>query len=148
MKTKRYRGRERVQVYKKPAKSLTEQHHARACDINTIMAKYLKTGVIEHVAKWEPTFGDVSEQDFKKSMDTVTRVESEFYELPAYVRAHYQGDPAKYLAAVVTDEGLEELQKLKPPGQRYERDGSPEAEAPKEPQKAAEPPQGDTGGVT
>lgn len=139
--------RHRVQVYKKPGKSMTEQHHAKACDINTIMAKYLKTGVMEHISKYEPTFGDVSAVDFKTSMDTITRVESEFYDLPAYVRAHYDQDPAKYLAAVITDEGLEELRNLKPPGTQYDREGNPEVAA-KPATEAPEEPTGDTEGVT
>lgn len=143
--------RNRVQVYKKPGKSLTEQHHAKACDINTIMARYLKTGLIEHISRYEPQFGDISELDFKKSLDTITRVESEFYELPAYVRDHYENDPSNYLAAVVTDEGLKELQSLKPPGQQYNRDGTID-HGEEQPQKAPEKPpdaaQGDSGRVT
>lgn len=143
--------RNRVQVYKKPGKSLTEQHHAKACDINTIMAKYLKDGLIDHISKYEPQFGDVSELDFKHSMDTITRVESEFHDLPAYVREHYDHDPANYLAAVITDDGLEELRNLKPPGQQYNRDGTID-QGEEQPQKAAEKPpeaaEGETGGVT
>lgn len=139
--------RNRVQVYKKPGKSLTEQHHAKACDINTIMARYLKTGLIDHISKYEPQFGDVSELDFKQSLDTITRVESEFYELPAFVRDHYDNDPSNYLAAVVTEEGLADLQSLKPPGQQYNRDGT--IEHPPEPaEKPSETGEGDTGGVT
>ena len=38
-------------------KSLTEQHHAKACDINSIMAKYVKTGVLDHITRYEPTYG-------------------------------------------------------------------------------------------
>lgn len=140
--------RRRVQVYKDPGESLTEQHHAKACDINTIMAKYLKTGLIEHVSRYEPQFGDVTELDFKRSMDTVARVESEFYDLPAFVRAHYDQDPSKYLAAIVTDEGLAELQALKPPGQQYNRDGTREEQPDKPAEKPPEAAEGDTGGVT
>lgn len=136
------RAVKRFPQYKKPGKSITEQHHARACDINTIMAKYLKTGVIDHIAKWEPQFGDVSDLDFQRSMETITRVESEFYELPAFARAHYDHDPAKYLAAVVTPEGLEELQNLRPSGQEYERDGSRSLKEPKTaPETAPEAPE-------
>lgn len=140
--------RRRFKQYTKPGKSMTEQHHARACDINAIMAKYVKTGVLEHVSKYEPTYADVSQLDFKQAMDTVCRVESEFHELPAFVREHYENDPTAYIEAISTPEGLRELKNLKPPGMNYERDGSPSQKAPAEPKKAAEPPTGDSETVT
>lgn len=140
--------RRRFKQYTKPGVSMTEQHHARACDINAIMAKYIKTGVIEHISKYEPTFADVSQLDFKQALDTVCRVESEFYDLPAFVRDHYDNDPQNYINAITTPEGLKELKSLKPPGMNYNRDGSPAVEAPTEPEKAAEPPKGDSGTVT
>lgn len=118
--------RDRVQAYKVPGDSMTEQHHARACDVNTIMAKYLKSGVIDHIKQYEPQFGDVSNLDFKTSMDQVAAVKSEFHNLPAFVRDHYKQDPGAYLDAVSTEEGIEELRKLKPPGQKYDRDGNRE----------------------
>lgn len=118
---------------------LTEQHHARACDINTIMAKYVKTGVIEHIKRYEPTFGDVSETDFSKSMQVVAQVCSEFEELPAFARDHY-GTPEKYLEAVSSPEGLEELRSLRPKGDRYDQDGSPKKPS-QEPSESPEAPE-------
>ena len=116
--------RKAVQVYQNPGVSMTEQHHARACDINTIMTKYLKTGVVDHINKYEPTYGDVSEADFKKSMDLVAAVKSEFQDLPAYVRAEI-GDEATYLSLMQTDEGVSQLRSILAPGEKYEKDGSP-----------------------
>lgn len=142
------RIRRRFQQYKKPGKSMTEQHHARACDINAIMAKYVKTGVIEHLSRYEPTFADVSELDFKRSLDTVARVEQEFADLPAFVRDHYENDPQEYINALRTPEGIEELRNLKPPGMNYQRDGSPAVGAHKEPKEAPAAPDGDSGTVT
>lgn len=118
-----------VQVYKKPGQSLTEQHHARSCDINTIMAKYIKTGIIEHVNNYEPTFGDVSGLDFKKAMDTVALVKSEFANMPAYVRDHFNQDEAAYLEKVSTPEGVQELKNILYPADAYTDDGSPDLDA-------------------
>lgn len=108
--------------------SLTEQHHARACDINTIMAKYVRTGLIEHVSQYEPRFGDVSKVDFQDAMFLVKEVESEFQNLPAYVRAHY-GDAQNYLEAISTPEGVEALRSLRPPAEQYTLDGEPDLAA-------------------
>lgn len=142
-----YKNRKRIQVYKKPGVSLTEQHHAKACDINAIMAKYLKTGVLDHVKENEALFGDISQLDFKGSMDTIKAVETQFYDLPAYARKHYQGDPQKYLAAISTEEGIRELRNLKPPGMQYDRDGNRET-PPAAAETAPAAPEGDSETVT
>lgn len=118
--------------------TMTEQHHARACDINTIMAKYVRTGLLEHVSKYEPTFGDVSRVDFQDAMFLVAEVEAEFQDLPAYVREHY-GNAQNYLEAIQTEEGVEALRSLKPPGQQYTLDGDPDLEG-KAAQSALKPP--------
>jgi len=114
----------KVGVYKKPGKTMTEQNHARACDINTIMAKYIKTGVLEHIKMYEPTYGDVSEADWQKSMETICNVRSEFNELPAYVRKEIGGED-KYLALMQTDKGVATLRNILAPAEKYEADGAP-----------------------
>lgn len=118
--------RERV-VTKTPGKSLTEQHHARSCDINSIMAKYLKTGVIDHISKYEPQYGDVCMQDYKQAQDLVARVKTEFEELPGYVRARFN-DVSHYLALMQTDEGVETLRGFLAPGEQYDRQGNTKPE--------------------
>lgn len=117
--------------------SMTEQHHARACDINTIMARYVQTGLIDHLSKYEPQFGDVSRFDFQEAMYLVKEVESEFANLPAYVRDHYR-NAQNYLEAIQTEEGVQALRSLRPPGQLYTEDGEPDKAA-KAAQEALKP---------
>ena len=97
-------------------KSMTEQHHKKACDINTIMAKYNKTGLVDHVNRYEGTYGDVTGADFKAAQDLIANEKTKFAELPANVRAEFDNDPANYLDLVATDEGIETLKGiLNPP---------------------------------
>ncbi len=133
------KGHGRVQVTY-PETGRTEQHHARACDINTIMAKYLKTGVLDHKSKYEPTYGDVSSADFQASMNLVKGVETEFHDLPAYIRAEFNQDVGEYLQAMQTDEGVQKLQEIIHPSERYEKDGSPATSEITEPEET----EGDT----
>ncbi len=116
----------------------TEQHHAKSCDINTIMARYVKTGVMDHISKYEPRYGDVSSADWQAAQNLVAGVKTEFEELPAYVRDYYEGNADNYLDAMQTDEGVNELRNIRPPGQKYETDGSPAVETP-EPEPAPTP---------
>ncbi len=138
-----YSGRKDVSVDFSQDKMLTEQHHARSCDINTIMAKYLKTGVLDHVSKYAGTYGDVSQADYQKSMNLIKSVESEFEDLPAYVRDEFENDASQYLEAMQSDEGVAKLQAIRPPGERYEKTGEPSPQPPEQPQEEIAPdPQG------
>lgn len=98
----------------------TEQHHAKSCDINTIMAKYLKTGVIDHVNKHSAHYGEVSAADYHAAQNLVADQKTVFEELPAFVRDHYENDVGNYLEALQTNEGVEELQKVLYPTDSYE----------------------------
>lgn len=88
---------------------MTEQHHEKSCNINSIMAKYQKTGLIDHVNKYKGTYGDVTGADFKAAQDLIAEQKTIFYELPARVRAELDHDPANYLEMVLTEEGQQEL---------------------------------------
>lgn len=89
--------------------TMTEQHHEKACNINSIMAKYAKTGLIDHVNRHKGTYGDVTGADFKAAQDLIAEQKTIFYELPAKVRAELDHDPANYLELVMTEEGQLEL---------------------------------------
>lgn len=93
-------------------KGLTEQHHKKACDINNILAKYQKTGLIDHIERREGKWGDVTGQDYKRSMDLIAEAKTAFYELPSTVRDHFDNDPAEYLDLVAQEGGVEELRQI------------------------------------
>lgn len=137
---KRTNGTRRV-ITKIVGPSMTEQHHKKACDINTIMAKYRKTGLIDHMSTHQPTYGDVTGADFETAQKLVAEQKSIFQDLPAAVRAEFDNDPAQYLALVETDEGVDELRSiLYPPPEEEAKDASEGvSEAPTEQKKVTEP---------
>lgn len=122
------------QAHPKSGKSLTEQHHEKACNINSIMAKYTKTGLITHINRRTPTFGDVTGADFQAAQNLVAAQKTIFHELPAQIRAEFNNDPAEYLALVETDQGVETLKAMLNP----EPEPGPETppEAPTQPPEA------------
>lgn len=77
---------------------MTEQHHKDACDVNKIIDKYDREGVIRHVSKIEAKFGDVSGQDFKEMMDKVVSAQQHFDQLPSNLRKEFDNDPSKLIA--------------------------------------------------
>ena len=126
------------QPHPKCGKTLTEQHHAKTCNINAIMAKYNKTGLVDHINRHQGRYGDVSGADFQTAMNLIADQETIFHELPAAVRAAYDNDPAQYLDEVMTEEGQERHAALLNPEPEPE-DPEPDTTAPPEPQTTTEP---------
>lgn len=75
----------------------TEQAHKRECDINEIIKKYDKTGLILHVSKIEAQFGDLTGRDFKTMNDKVANMKSQFELLPVEIKKEFEQSPAKLL---------------------------------------------------
>lgn len=79
--------------------SLAKQQFKDECDINYIMARYTKTGLITHLAAREPMYLDVSEvPDFKAASDYVLAVREYFASLPSTLREEFDNDPAEFIA--------------------------------------------------
>lgn len=86
----------------------TKQAHKNECDINQVLKKYLKTGVIEHVSTHKAQYGEAPGIDFKEALDLVRRSQEMFDELPAKARKHFNNDPSAFMDAV-HEEGNEAL---------------------------------------
>jgi len=81
----------------KCGKGLTKQSFKDECDINHIMAKYLKSGSVEHQNLATPNYGYAAAIDFRESMQIVTEAQHAFDGLPSEVRAEFSNDAARYL---------------------------------------------------
>lgn len=77
--------------------SLTKQSFKDECDINMIMARYQKTGVIDHYAKHAPQYGETSAHTFTEAQMIVANAQSMFNELPSKARQAFNNDPAEFL---------------------------------------------------
>ncbi len=92
--------------------SRTHQSMAEACDINVVVARYANGGVLEHVNKKAPRYGDFTgSQGFLEAHIAVEEAIAGFRELPSGVRKACRNDPGTFLAMVETEEGLAILAK-------------------------------------
>jgi len=92
--------------------SLTKQSFTKECDINNIMAKYQKTGAIDHVTKHEASYGFASSDDFQTSLEIVAKGRDMFNELPSSIRTKFENDPAKFLDFVQDNNNQAEMVEL------------------------------------
>ncbi len=85
--------------------SKTKQSLAEESNINLIMERYTKTGIIDHVATYGATYADMpSLGDFHAAMNLVTEAQQMFDDLPAQVRSDFKNDPAEFLDFVTNPE--------------------------------------------
>lgn len=103
-----FRPHDRVQLHPGPGR--TKQSFAKESNINLIMAKYEKTGLIDHLNQFEGRYGDfIHYQDYHSSMNQIRQAGEAFMTIPATVRAKFDNDPAKFLEFAQNPDNLEEL---------------------------------------
>lgn len=91
---------------------MTKQSFAAECDINTIMKRYMQTGVAPGT-KGVGRYGDFSQVgDYLEAQDIVKNANEQFKALPAVARERFKHDPAKLLQFVMDPKNREEAQKL------------------------------------
>jgi hypothetical protein len=80
----------------KPAK----QSFKPICDINTIIDKAKRTGVLSHVTANAGFYADMTDFDYDAARDQIAQTNSVFYELDAEIRREFGNDPGAFLKFV------------------------------------------------
>lgn len=129
--------------------SLTDQSMAQECDINRILAKYQKTGVIDHLNRYEGSYGDFLDvpSDYQAAIDQVMAADEAFAALPSTLRRRFNNSVPEFLLYVSDPANRDEMQSLgmlRDGVDLVERDSGP-VEAP---QGASKPKGGSTPGPT
>lgn len=75
----------------------TRQSFKDECDIRTILARYVKTGAIDHFARHGASYGDFPAVDFLTAMQITAQAQSMFNDLPSAIRERFDNDPAAFL---------------------------------------------------
>lgn len=93
--------------------SLTEQHHRDDCDINTIVSRYNRTGILP-VNNLPPIYGDVSlmPKDYAEATSMISSANSWFSSLPSALRSRFDNSPEKILSFLSDPANHDEAVKL------------------------------------
>lgn len=92
--------------------SLTKQAEKQSCDINFIIQKYQRTGMLEHINRYQGVYGEAPAADFREALETVRTATSMFEALPSSVRKRFDNDPAAFLDFCSDPANLEEARLL------------------------------------
>lgn len=77
--------------------SLTKQSFVDECNINNILAKYQKTGAIDHANNHSPNYGYADSTSFTDAMQIIAKGTNMFNDLPSSLRTKFNHDPAEFL---------------------------------------------------
>lgn len=92
--------------------SRTIQSGKEDADINNIVAKFAKTGVVPGSIV-PPTYANFQDVfDFQSAMNATVFAQREFMKLDAKVRARFGNDPQQFVEFCSHKENLEEMRKL------------------------------------
>lgn len=93
--------------------SLTHQCFKDECDINNIMAKWVKDGLATHVMQYQGRYEDLSGvEDYHTSLNRVIAAQEAFESLPAVIRTKFDNDPGRFLEFVGDPANKNEMAKL------------------------------------
>jgi len=82
-----------------PTLGRTKQQFKDECDVNLLMARYLKTGILDGSDPSSARYMDVSAPfSFHEAMNFVAEAQGQFYDLPATIRTRFGNDPGELLA--------------------------------------------------
>lgn len=106
--TQKRPGRRVQKHFTKP--SMTQQNMRDECNINNIMERYQKTGVVEHLNTREPKYGDFTNvPDYQSALNMVIDAENLFMSIPAKIRKEFDNDPLKFVEFANNPENDQQL---------------------------------------
>lgn len=111
--TTRPNGSRRVQILTQ-GESMARESLKNETDINTIVARYNKTGTWSHLSNRAPVYADIGDfGDYRDAIHLVREAEEKFMSLPADVRKEFGNDPAQLLDFIKNPANYEKAVKLK-----------------------------------
>lgn len=103
--------------------SRTKQSFRDQVNINKILARNRRSGMIDHVSGKTPFYGDVSSiGSYQESLNVVKQAQDLFMGMSSDVRSRFENDPTKMIKFLADPKNLDEAIKL---GMVVKRPGVP-----------------------
>ena len=93
--------------------SMTQQSAKDECDINNILKRYEKTGILPDLIREDGAYGDFSEvPEYQEALNIVEKAQFQFNSLDGHLRKRFDNEPAKFLEFCQNPANLEEMYTL------------------------------------
>jgi phage internal scaffolding protein len=92
----------------------TKNSFVNECDINSIMAKYEKTGILPTMnMRGTPMYGDFTNlPSYQEACNIVLKAQEQFDSLPMDIRERFNNEPDKFMEFVNDSKNEEEMIKM------------------------------------
>jgi phage internal scaffolding protein len=98
---KPYDGKRVRSVVPNYGESRTQQQFKDACDINKIIARVKKGGLIDHVNTYQGNYADLTDvPSYQDAMNKIIQANDCFMTLPSDLRKKFDNNPQEFLAFV------------------------------------------------
>jgi phage internal scaffolding protein len=94
-----------------PEEDQTQQHFERETNINSIVSRYQKTGVLPTALIREVQFGEVG-PDLVQSLNKIKAAKEQFMQLPAKIRDEFGNDPDQFMRFLADPHNFEKAKSL------------------------------------
>lgn len=99
---KRYRVSKEI-----TGESMTKQSFKDQCDINKIIGRFQKTGLVDHVSRFQGNYADLTDvPTYQDAMNKIIAANECFSSLPSNIRKQFSNNPQEFLAFVADPENL------------------------------------------
>lgn len=110
---KKKNGKLSVKLYFDGKDGKTKQEFKEVSQIQNILNKYQKTGIVTHLAKHQGQYGDFTKvQSFQDAAVQLTNAVNTFMELPATIREKFENDASKLISFINDEKNFDEAVKL------------------------------------
>lgn len=94
-------------------KPLTEQKHKEDVQIQNIMRKARKTGVLSHVNQYKGTYGEFADAPtYHEAQNVIAEANSMFETVPSQIRKQFKNDPSEYVSFMQNPENYEAIAEM------------------------------------
>ena len=91
-----------------PAVGRCKQAHKAECDMNNIIRKHDKTGLVTHVNTATQQYGDFTEvNEYQVNLNMIMEAREAFAELPSEVRKRFGNDPGQFFEYATNPDNLD-----------------------------------------
>jgi phage internal scaffolding protein len=112
----KYQGYSRLKDVKFTMKTMAQQHFRDECNINTIMGRYERTGILVDPLlqrQVKPEFGDFANlPDYQEAQNAIIEAHELFDNLPSSIRKRFDNSPARLLDFMADPDNLDEAIRL------------------------------------
>lgn len=113
--------------------SLTKTSFAEELDVNNVIKKYNKTGILQKAHDFEGVYGEFHSYDLREAIEMVNKAQDLFLEIPSDVRRKFNNDPGAFIDFATNPDNLEQMREWNlAPTIEAARQAVPEGTAPAE----------------